>query len=299
MKKIILTLGLIGSLYANNSLSCESMSEKEFHQKLLEYKKSIDISKFQNPKNINDTNREQMQQHVKQVSFNGNTLKQCQLILDIRRYPANDGRRYKALLSLNYDSLSKAEKKLYNTVLQESKGNFFNYSRASVISKDMVNYPLVYLTMTNSTIYEFREINHKVKRYKVATDMVNIPFKAGGIQAKQAYISYLNNNHNSNFTLPRVKNNIDELQNKVRANTRKFHHNHDIQLSPFRIVTKDLKNVKSFKKYNKKVLKRTIPRGAQIKYLHQRGNTSDCVISYDNKQWTISEKQWHDSIGGL
>ena len=294
MKKIILTLGFIGSLYANNSLSCESISEQELHKKLLEYKKSMNMNKFQNPENINDINREEMRQHVKQVSFEGKALKQCQLILDIRKYAVTDGRRYKALLSLNYNSLSRAEKRLYDTILKESKSYFSNYSRASVVSKNMGSYPLVYLTMSKSTIYEFREINHKIKRYRTSTNMVNIPFKVGDMQTKQAFISYLNSNHHSNFVLPRVKNNIDVLQGKAKNNIQNF----DDRPTPFKILKEDLIDIKSFLKHDKSILITTIPKGAQIKYLYHFKKES-VVILYNNRKWTISEKQWNDSTGGF
>lgn len=298
MRKIILTLGLMGSIYANNSLSCENMSEEEFYQKLLEYKKSINMNRFKNPENINDINREEMSQYSKHISYKGKTLKQCRLILDIRKYTVNDGRRYKALLSLDYNFLTIAEKRLYDKILEESKLYFSNYSKASVVSKDIISYPLVYLTMSKSNIYEFREINHKIKRYKVVTDMVNIPFKVGDMQTKQAFISYLNHNHNSNFILPKVKNNINKLQDKLRRNSQKLS-SLPSNISRFKVLKKDLKNINSFKKYNGKVIKTTILKGDRIKYLGNRKDSSDFIILYGNKEWIISEKQWNDSIGGF
>ena len=291
MRKVLILLTLMGGyVYANIPLSCENMSEQMFDKILVDYKNSIDLNRFKNP---NKDFTEEDKIHIKKIGYSSNQMKKCQYILDLNKYGVDDQRRYRALYNLKDMILTDKEKYLYDFRINESKKKYKALSSASVVSYAVSKFPLINLAISKNTIYEFRLEEDKLKKYRIETNGVDLPFKAGTIKIQNRYVAYLNKSYNSNFKSPSDVQ-LDNIGDNVQHNIEKSYAN----ISPTRVTKANIIGVRTYLKYNGKIHKTNILKGSTIKYLGNRKNSTDYIIEYNHKKWTISEKQWQVATGG-
>jgi len=296
MKKTIITLGLMLSYScANATLSCENMSQEVFGKILVEYKNNFELNHFTNPeKDFSDEDKK----YINNAKYSANEIKKCQYILDLNKYDINSDKRYRALVKLKNFVLTANEQNLYNLRVQESVLQHQAYSNVSVVSSEVKRYPLVYMSVAKAPhavlLYEFRLQNNRVERYAVVTtNGITAPLKSGSRNEQILFLSYLNQRYNTKFQVP-VQNELEQITQNIKKNIQKSR----IERSNKRVLKADIKGTKTFKKYDGKVWQTDILKGSTIEYLHQRKNSTDYVILYNHKKWTISEKQWHTSTGG-
>jgi len=295
MKKAFILLSFVGSwMYANATLSCENITKSQFDKILLDYKDSIQLNHFKSP---GTEFTQEDKQHISNVAYSSKEIKKCQSIMDLNQYGVDNSKLYLALYKLKDFKLTHGERRLFDTRIQEAIKKYKSYSSVSAISNIMSKYPLVYLAVGSSenliSVHEFRLKNDQVEKYRIDTNGIILPLYSGTVKSQNYYVEYLNKVYQTSFKLPSARN-LDKIGDDVQKNIKKSRAN----LSPYRQLEESILNVNSYLKYNNKVLKTDILKGSTIKYLHNRDNSTDYVIEYNNKKWTISEKQWNDATGG-
>jgi hypothetical protein len=304
MKKIFINLTILSIIQLSaQEVSCiefVSMSDNDANRYLSQFKKNIEIIS-------NDTikgRKKYLDKNYQKTSH----LYKCILLRKAKHSNIEDFKRVKSLAELNKKRLTIEEKRLYDELVSENKSHFSSISRASLVSNNVCNYPLIYLsyqlTDKGLLIYEKRVVNNKIKTFNRYVNPRNSKMQCGDtIGTQNNYLRYLNRNGASIPLIVR-KNNLNKtpdiynmLQKKQQQHKKKevyrLPKQQEKEIDMDNMFKKKFITIKQFKARNFSTGKiKIFKKGTEVLSEGDMAENNDPLIIYKGVTYRVTPHTW-------
>lgn len=146
---------------------------------------------------IGDQTKKDLEKAKQQMRVS-NLSSKCIFLRDAHLLKVDSLQRIGALKELSSLKLTPEEKDIYKKSLEENKEFFSIYSNASLVNKEVCQYPLLYLQYQKNTnegkplIFEQRLVSGEIKTFSLYQGRSMGRFKCGKFEAQKNYADLLN-----------------------------------------------------------------------------------------------------------